>query len=31
MTKDKIKNLLEKIKEVIKDENAHPSLISLVS
>jgi len=30
MTKDKIKGLLDKIKEVIKDVNAHPSLISLV-
>lgn len=31
MTKDKIKGLLDKIKEVIKDVNAHPSLISLVA
>lgn len=31
MTKDKIKILLDKIKEVIKDANAHPSLISLVA
>jgi hypothetical protein len=30
MTKDKIKILLDKIKEVIKDEAAHPSLVSLV-
>ena len=30
MTKDKTKVLLEKIKEVLKDPNAHPSLISLV-
>ena len=30
MTKDKIKSLLDKIQEVIKDTNAHPALVSLV-
>ena len=30
MTKEKIKNLVEKQKEVIKDPKAHPALLSLV-